>query len=651
MIFSVQSMRSKRRLSLADRLFIIVLLIGAAFLLILSLLQHRALGTGYDLGIYDQTVWNLSHGRIWQTTLVYETNGYYDHFEPILALLVPLYWFWPDVRVLLIVQAVALALGALPIYLFARYQFRVWAIGSWAALAVVVVYLAFPAMHHANLNDFHEVSLLPPLLGFALYGLLTGKQRVTWIFLALSLAVKEDFGVTFLAFGLYILVFKPEGFKRRNGLLVMLAAVIWVVLVLYVLYPLATRGMPYPFVARRYPWMGDSPQSAVKILLTQPWIVLPYLIQPQKLQFLLRLFAPLLFLPLLGMPVVLLAFPMFIYLMLSNYEAQWSVQSYYNPPLLPILFMAFVLALQWLRRTLLKLRWPARRAEITLATLVVITIAISYYLDAPGPGSKNFTRVRFQVNARAEAAYRIMAQVPDTASLSTIWWLVPHLSQRERVYTVLARPTLPVDYILTEDLPGAPTVPLYPAALPDYSPLVYHRYTPVAEDTPFRLLQYSNTMPLTVLSEEPLSYPLSLAGYLWLDTDGSPDHPTIQAGGTARLVLAWHKTVPLDRRYGLFVHLLSDGSSAATNGSPDALVNVTHEPNNGQFPTTLWDTWTRPSMVLDENRLEIPTDIPPGIYYAWAGVYDVETGQRIELGGPGQTLKLVGPLEVVKKNE
>ena len=49
------------------------------------LVNHRTLGSGYDLGIYDQVVWNLSHGRLFATTLVYETGGTYDHFEPILG--------------------------------------------------------------------------------------------------------------------------------------------------------------------------------------------------------------------------------------------------------------------------------------------------------------------------------------------------------------------------------------------------------------------------------------------------------------------------------------------------------------------------------------------------------------------------------------
>ena len=62
-------------------------------------------------GIYDQVVWNLSHGRLFQTTLVYETAGTYDHFEPVLVLIAPIYWLFSDVRVLLVIQSLALALG------------------------------------------------------------------------------------------------------------------------------------------------------------------------------------------------------------------------------------------------------------------------------------------------------------------------------------------------------------------------------------------------------------------------------------------------------------------------------------------------------------------------------------------------------------
>ncbi len=638
--------RNLKRQARAHWPYIFLLLAGTTFLIVSALLNHRGLGTGYDLGIYDQTIWNLAHGRIWMTTLVYETNGYYDHFEPILALIAPLYWLWPDVRVLLIVQALALALGSLPIYLYARRRFQSWEFGHALAPVIAAAYLAYPALHNANLNDFHEVSLLPPLLGFALYGLLTGRRRLLWVFLALCLMVKEDFSVTFLMFGLYISAFRPAGFRRRDGARVAAAAVIWMLLVLYVLYPAATRGMPYPFVARRYPWLGDSPESAVTVLLIRPWIMLPYLTQTPKLLFVLRLMGPLLFLPLLGWPVILLAVPVLVYLMLSNYEPQWSVQSYYNPPLLPTLFFGLIVALERLRSWLGRPRLAAG-LQVGMACLIVAGVGASYGLDAPGPGSRRFTPERFSVTPRVEAAQRLLARIPPTASVSAIWPLVPHLSQRQRIYTVLARPKTPTDFIALEESPGAEGAPIYPYAAPDLWPPVYYEYMPVAAEGPFRLLAYRRAVAMTLLAEaEPAGRPLSLAAYAWLDAGGDP--PVVRAGEAARLMLAWRRTGPLDRRYVVFVHLLKDGSPAAANGLPDSVTQSGHEPGDGHFPTIYWETWTRPAIVLDEQRLEIPPETPVGVYYAWAGAYDKATGDRIELGGPGQTLQLVGPLRVIR---
>ena len=124
--------------------------------------------------------------------------------------------------------------------------------------------------------------------------------------------------------------------------------------------------------------------------------------------------------------------------------------------------------------------------------------------------------------------------------------------------------------------------------------------------------------------------------------------PFLCSQRAAHLMLAWQRTGPLDRRYVVFVHLLKDGSPAAANGLPDSATQSGHEPGDGRFPTIYWETWTRPAIVLDEQRLEIPPETPVGVYYAWAGAYDKATGDRIELGGPGQTLRLVGPLRVIR---
>ena len=52
----------------------------------------------------------------------------------------PLWWLWPDPELLLVVQAIAVASGAMPVYWLARKH-----IGSeWAPAALAVAYLAYP---------------------------------------------------------------------------------------------------------------------------------------------------------------------------------------------------------------------------------------------------------------------------------------------------------------------------------------------------------------------------------------------------------------------------------------------------------------------------------------------------------------------------
>lgn len=628
--------------------YVILLLGGTAFLITEALLNHRALGTGYDLGIYDQVVWNMAHGRPFATTLVYETGGYYDHFEPVLALISPLYWLWSDARVLLILQSIALALGSVPIYLYARKRLGEFG-PDFALLALLpaAAYLAYPPLHSANLNDFHEVALLPALIGMALLGLLTGRRRLTFLALGLCLLVKEDLAVTLLVFSLYILVLSPKGFRRRDGVWMAAIALAWGILILNVLYPAMTHGMPYPFVERRYSWLGDSPVAALQNLVAQPGVALAHIFQPPKLVFLMRLFAPLLFLPVLGWPVISLALPVLAYLMMSDYQPQWSVQSYYNPPLLAFLFFAMIGAVMWLGRQAERVGLPARGVVAALLVGVTLAVGYSYYAVAPGPGSRQFDWGKYAVSARVESARSMLALVPPMASVSTEWALIPHLSQRPRIYTLLARPEEPPQYLLRELRAGAEHAPGYPLAAPPGWPPVYHEYRPVATTEPYQLSTHQGSVTLApILEPKPAPKPISLAAYAWLDSPVPAEAPVLEPGDRTRLMLGWRQTGKLDRRYVMFVHVLPDCGPAAANGLPQILAQSGHEPEDGQSPTTLWGTWTAPPIVLDEQTLEIPTDAPAGTYCVWAGVADKETGQRLQLGGQDRTLALVGPLTV-----
>ena len=69
-----------------------------------------------------QAVWATAHGHFLEVTNLagQQTSRLGSHFDPILAALAPLWLAWPSPDMLVTVQAIAVALGALPVFWLAR---------------------------------------------------------------------------------------------------------------------------------------------------------------------------------------------------------------------------------------------------------------------------------------------------------------------------------------------------------------------------------------------------------------------------------------------------------------------------------------------------------------------------------------------------
>ncbi len=103
--------------------------------------------------------------------------AFWDHFNPGMALLAPLWGLWPDAKLFLLLQAVCLAAPAPLVFRIAQaWGMRPAAAATWAA-----AYLAFPAVGQLNLNysyGWHPISLALPLMFAAAAALLA--RRLGW---------------------------------------------------------------------------------------------------------------------------------------------------------------------------------------------------------------------------------------------------------------------------------------------------------------------------------------------------------------------------------------------------------------------------------------------------------------------------------------
>src|ERR687898_1564443 len=172
---------------------------------LLAALEHRAFETGrFDLGNMVQAVWSTAHGRPLDVTELDgdQINRLAAHVDPLLAAFAPLWWLWPSPTMLLVAQAVAVSLGALPVFWLARKH-----LGS-QRLAVLfsLAYLLYAPVQWLALDEFHAVALACPLLLYAVWYLDEGRLFAALPFLALAALTKEEVPLVMAGLGVWFAI-------------------------------------------------------------------------------------------------------------------------------------------------------------------------------------------------------------------------------------------------------------------------------------------------------------------------------------------------------------------------------------------------------------------------------------------------------------
>ncbi len=315
----------------------------------LSILRHRAFATGrYDLGNMVQTVWNTAHGNILQMTSGdgRQISRLAAHFDPILAAFAPLWWLWPSPELLLTAQAIAVALGALPVYRLARKHVG----GDRAGLGFALVYLLYPATEWLTLNEFHPVALACPFLLFAFWYLDEDRLLPFTVFAVLAMTTKEEIGLVVAGFGLWYALKR----RRRAGAAIAAAGVAVSAIAVAVVVPHFNSGADSTFYGR-YDAIGGSAGGIARTAVTHPWRIVAEAFQGGDLHYLLHLLLPLGLLFAAAPLVLVAALPELALNQLSATSTQTSIHFHYTAGAIAPLVIAAVLGSAALAR-----RFPAQ---------------------------------------------------------------------------------------------------------------------------------------------------------------------------------------------------------------------------------------------------------------------------------------------------
>jgi uncharacterized membrane protein len=379
---------------------------GAAFA------QSRFLLRRYDLGNFTQAVWATAHGHFLQVTEVGgdQVSRLGIHVDPIMVLLVPLWWAWPSPTLLLVVQAVALAAGALPVFWLARKHLE----SERQAGLLTVAYLLYPSLGWNAFHEFHAVALAVPLLMLAIWFL---DENRLWAFFAAAagaMICQEQIGALVACLGIWYAL------RRRRvarGLVIAATGLLVTALDFAVVLPHFSAGSPYN---GRYVEAGGSFGGIAQNVVLHPLTLIQAVHASDLVAFVYLL------LPVFGIclrsSLTWCALPQAALLVLAN--GDWDPMAQNALPLIPFIYMGTVFALA--RRG--RLHFGARHVLFATSVMALLIVGL-----AVGGSLRPFV-THVPSSAHLTAERHAIALVPTGAAVSATDHLGSHLATRRVLY-------------------------------------------------------------------------------------------------------------------------------------------------------------------------------------------------------------------------
>jgi hypothetical protein len=314
-------------------------------LLWVALLRHWSLEShGFDLGIFTNAIWNLTHGNGYVSSVKGGINLFSDHQSPLFWALAPLFWLIPRPETLLFAQAFGLAAGGPALFYLARARFGR---EHWAPAALPWLYWSYLPLRNANAFDFHPEAFMLPLFLWAFAGFASERRWAKGLgLLALlgALAAKESAAVVAVGIGVAWALSSGAGAWRKGWPGIALAAAGVALFFFDVKVVPRLLGGDYAYM-NLYARFGDGLGDVLLAPFTQPGYFFSQILNRERLNFLFWTLAPLGFLPLFHWRAALAALPPYLMLFLSEGDQRVRIVFHYGIEPGSALFWALPLGL------------------------------------------------------------------------------------------------------------------------------------------------------------------------------------------------------------------------------------------------------------------------------------------------------------------
>ncbi len=261
------------------------------FMLISSLNRYYSFYASYDQGLFNQLFWNNLHGDLFQGSLssgqsnavvnngqIAKTSYYHlgQHFVLDFLLWLPLYALFPHSITLVILQTALITLAGIVLSVLARHY-----LSLSISILITASFYGSMAVIGPTFGNFYEHCQIPLFVFSLLLALEKCRWQLFWLFVALTLGIREDAGLITFGIGIYLIIIRRS---LRLGLALCLLSFSHVAVVTNVIMPMFSNDSSQLYLRTFYSqYVRENNPSTLQLL----WGIISH---PQEL--VISLFTP-----------------------------------------------------------------------------------------------------------------------------------------------------------------------------------------------------------------------------------------------------------------------------------------------------------------------------------------------------------------------
>lgn len=408
----------------------LVIIIGIMFVSVVGIAtvyRYKAyVNSTFDFGIFAQMYEHMRQTGKINTTVErnFLLSHFGVHFSPIFYLFLPIYMIFPTPVTIQLIQAVAVAMPLLPIVLLCRH----YNLSNKITLALVLLYVLYPATAGGTMYDIHENCFLVFFLLMTIWAVETKKKTALVILAVLTLMIKEDAAIYLLIVGIYFLFSRKS--KIRGGAL-MLASVIYFVVAVSIVNSFGLGVLDSHFSNLYFDANGGIVQM-MQSLLSNPAYALGQIIENateggmDKIEYLILMLTPVagaLLAVKKQYSKYILLMPFLVINLVATYLYQHSIMFHYNFATIALFMYLIIMNLSEMKH----------KKATKIASISVICASIMF-MGTILPNVQGYA-VRY---AQGKETYvqmdEILKEIPEEASVCASGYLVPHLAKHLELY-------------------------------------------------------------------------------------------------------------------------------------------------------------------------------------------------------------------------